>query len=118
MDFDGAIKAHNSWKDRLNSFVGGWGCENLTSRSVSKDDQCALGRWIYGEGQAYKNSRNFANLVKHHKRFHEAAGKVVSMVEACDKCTAKQIIAGMFTQASKDTVEAIKNLKIELDAGD
>ncbi len=50
LDFMGAIEAHIRWKVRLESYISGEGREQLDPDVVGKDNQCALGKWIYGPG--------------------------------------------------------------------
>jgi hypothetical protein len=50
MDFDEAIKAHSAWKFKLSGYLrkpDG----SIKSADVVVDNKCALGQWIYGEGQ-------------------------------------------------------------------
>ena len=81
MDFDGAIKAHAEWKVKLTSYIGKPD-GSYKPEIVSQDNQCPLGKWIYGEGKAYQTQPEFTELKKHHAAFHKAAGDII---RRCDK---------------------------------
>jgi methyl-accepting chemotaxis protein len=114
-NLDDAIAAHIKWKHRLNQFIDGTGTEILDSAVVCKDNQCALGKWLYGEGGKHKNSVYFGELVTKHAKFHLCAGAVVKKVEEHDKAGAEALLKGEFAIAAKDTVTTIMNLKKEIE---
>ena len=113
MNFDDAIAAHIKWKVRLNQFIDGTSAEKLQSSVVCKDNNCDLGKWIYGEGAKYKPLPHYQDLVKKHANFHVCAADVVKKVEGNDKTGAKASLGGPFAVASKETVAAIMELKKE-----
>lgn len=112
--FDDAITAHIKWKSRLNQYIDGSSTEKLDSAVVCQDNQCALGKWIYGDGTGYKNSPHYATLQAKHAHFHRCAGEVVKKVESHDLATAREILKGEFALAAKETVSAIMDLKQEV----
>jgi hypothetical protein len=82
LDFRTAIDAHVRWKKRLESYIEGTGQEQLKVEVVSRDDQCVLGKWIYGEGgQRYGSHELFEELKTVHAKFHVCAGHVVTEVD-------------------------------------
>ena len=113
--FDDAIAAHIKWKVRLNQFIDGTSTEQLDSGTVCKDNLCALGKWIYGEGAEHQSLSQYIDLVKKHAHFHVCAGDVVKKVEMHDKAGATALLNGDFAQAGKATVTAIMELKKELE---
>jgi methyl-accepting chemotaxis protein len=113
MNFDDAIAAHIKWKVRLTQFIDGTSTEQLKSETICKDNLCDLGKWIYGEGAAYKAKPHYTDLVSKHANFHRCAGDVVKKVEGNDKAAAKALLGGAFSVASKETVTAIMELKKE-----
>lgn len=48
------------------------------------DDQCAFGKWLYGETlhRELKQSAHYQKCVELHRRFHLAAGDVLSLALA------------------------------------
>jgi hypothetical protein len=113
MNFDDAVAAHIKWKVRLSQFIDGTSTEKLESATICKDNLCDLGKWIYGEGTKYKVAAHYTDLVTKHASFHKCAGEVLKKVEAGDKPGAKAILSSQFAAASKDTVNAIMQVKKE-----
>jgi hypothetical protein len=114
MNFDEAVSAHIKWKVRLRMCIDE--SEKLEPAVVCKDDQCELGKWIYGDGQIYKNALSYEPLRNEHARFHRCAGDVVRKVNAGDKSGAEQLLGaeGEFAQASQATIDAIMRMKREI----
>jgi len=113
--FDDAIAAHIKWKLRLVQFIDGTSTEKLDKATVCKDNLCALGKWIYGDGEKYKNAAHYGDLLTKHANFHRCAGEVVAKVDSNDKVGAKSILAGEFAVSAKETVTAIMNMKKEIE---
>jgi hypothetical protein len=113
--FDDAIAAHIKWKIRLSQFIDGTSTEKLDSGTVCKDNVCALGKWIYGEGAAHKHLPHYGALLEKHAHFHACAGDVVRKVETNDKAGARALLNGEFAAAGKETVTSIMELKKELE---
>lgn len=111
MTLDEAIAAHIKWKLRLTRFVEGKTAEKLNSTTIGKDNLCELGKWIYGEGARFKSAPQYRDLVNKHGKFHVCAAEVVKMLENGDKAAAKAALADSFTNASKETMEAVMKLK-------
>jgi methyl-accepting chemotaxis protein len=113
--FDDAIEAHIKWKSRLLDLVDGSSSEKLDSNVVCKDNACALGKWIYGDGMRFQGSVHYSDLVKKHAHFHQCAGDVVRKVEMQDKTGALVILKGNFAEAAKQTVNSIMMLRKEVE---
>ncbi len=112
MNFDEAIAAHTKWKVRLRTFIDGTG-EKLDSTKVAMDNQCDLGKWIYGEGSKYKSLDAYEKLRASHAQFHKCASQVVTQASAGKKADAEALIAngGSFSKLSQDTVNAIIQMR-------
>lgn len=110
------ISAHLKWKVRLKDFVNGSGKEQLKSSVVCKDDQCHLGKWIYGEGQRYSEFNSFDHLRQQHATFHKEAGMVVKAVEHGQKQEALSMLEGGrgFDSATQEMVTAVRMLDAEI----
>ncbi|MCK9200854.1 MAG: CZB domain-containing protein [Gallionella sp.] len=113
--FDDAVAAHIKWKIRLTQFIDGTGTEKLDSAIVCQDNQCALGKWIYGDGSKYQHIGHFDELKDRHALFHRCAGEVVKRVDNRDINGARALLSGEFTDASKRTVASIMALKGEVE---
>jgi methyl-accepting chemotaxis protein len=112
---DEAISAHIKWKTRLNEFIEGGSKEKLDSATVCKDNQCTLGKWIYGDGEKHKNLVQYGDLQAKHANFHLCAGTIVRKVDEHDKASAAALLKGEFAVAAKETVTAILSLKKEIE---
>ncbi|CAO5680389.1 MAG: hypothetical protein HEEMFOPI_01754 [Holosporales bacterium] len=112
MDFDEAIRAHSDWKLKLQRYIKGMG-DPVDCDKLSKDNVCALGCWLYGEGQKYKNHEDFQNLIIAHREFHTAAGDVVKRKDRGENVK-EEIVLGSksaFCQTSERVVSLLMTLK-------
>lgn len=117
LDFDSAIEAHLKWKARLSNFISGVGDEKLKSDIVCLDNQCALGKWIYGSGEKFSKYSGYPSLKLNHAQFHQAAGEVVRAVELGKRQEAQRLISqdSQFQAATDETVQAIYNLRQQIE---
>ncbi len=104
LDFKGAIDAHMKWKGRLSRYVAGNSAEVLDADVVSKDDQCVLGKWIYGVGLAsYGGEQLFKELKSAHARFHLSAGQIITEVDKGNAERAQDMLnRGEYPKISRD----------------
>ena len=111
MDFTQAIAAHAEWKVKLRLYLGGQG--DLDPSIIAQDNQCALGQWIYGEGQAYAHLAEFETLRQHHKSFHKCASVVVEKIDANHQEEATQDLepGGEFSSLSSEISMGLMRLK-------
>ncbi len=72
-----ALEAHTHWKIRLRKHLDGTSEEKLDPDMVCKDDQCTLGKWIYGEGKNYQNIASYDQLKHIHAEFHQCAADII-----------------------------------------
>lgn len=79
VDVDTYIDAHRQWKVKLRNAIENR--ETVDTGTLSRDDCCALGKWVYGEGrQLFGDRPSFAELIAKHQTFHRVAGQVGEMV--------------------------------------
>ncbi len=107
-----AIEAHVQWKARLRN-AAAHGSE-LDPVTISRDDCCALGKWLYGAGQArWGGLAQFTTLVNQHAGFHKEAGKVAEMVMAGEREEAMRALANgsSYSKATQATLMAITALQ-------
>jgi hypothetical protein len=118
-DFKTAISAHLGWRTKLNRYI-----ENpdgsLKSDTVCLDNQCALGKWLYGDGQQIKHTLSseqiFKELVSSHAEFHKCAGSIVKHINEKNEKNAMVELrpSSKYIQVSKKTVQLIKKLQHEM----
>ena len=110
LDFDAAIDAHGKWKQRLVDYVGGGG-EKLDPAVVGRDDQCALGCWIHGDGRALRGNALYGDLKIEHAGFHRCAADVIRAHLAGDSDGAREQISGEFTNRSGRVIGLLKTMQ-------
>ncbi len=110
MDFPQVVMAHIAWKKRLEKYLGGDRSENLNPDVICQDNQCVLGKWIYGEGAAYQHHQEFAQVKTEHATFHRLAAQVVVQCNAGDLKGARQLLDTDYSRIS----ERVKRLIVRL----
>ena len=111
IDFDAIIDAHQAWKQKLRSAIGGGEERKLNPDDVCKDNLCALGKWIYGAGREYERTSEYEPLRHTHAKFHVCAGDILRRAQAGDKDGANAILVGDFFDLSNRTVQLIAAMK-------
>ena len=110
LDFDGAISAHGKWKQRLLDYVADGG-EQLDPVVVGRDDQCALGCWIHGDGRALRGNTQYTELKGEHAGFHRCAAEVIRTQLAGNSDGARAQISGEFTNRSARVVGLLESMR-------
>jgi hypothetical protein len=72
------LGAHARWIAKLREFI--YGAGDMDVDIVGRDDQCELGRWIYGVGARFRKLEEYRRAKEIHQAFHRRAVKVVTMV--------------------------------------
>lgn len=111
LDIDVAIASHENWKIRLQAHLNGTSTETLHAETICFDDQCDLGKWIYGPGQRLGHYPGFQALINHHKMFHYSASNVVSLHNAGKNKEAQSLLNLQFENFSKDVIEDLQMMK-------
>lgn len=110
LDFDGAIAAHGKWKQRLLDYVAGGG-EQLDPAVVGRDDQCALGCWIHGDGRALRGNAGYTELKSEHAGFHRCAADVIRTQLAGNSDGARAQISGEFSNRSVRVIGLLERMR-------
>jgi methyl-accepting chemotaxis protein len=114
MDFDDAIQAHTNWKLRLFSYARGQVAERIDVPTLRKDNVCALGRWLYGEGPKHAADPKFKQLQEVHSAFHQSAASLGAMVDRGDSSAAAAQLSSPgseFNRLSIRVVGLLMNLR-------
>jgi len=111
VDVDVYIDAHRQWKVKLRDAIENR--EKVDVATLSRDDCCALGKWIYGDGQRLGGRETFMQLVERHKRFHTVAGGVAEKINHRQYREAEDALAPgtAFSQATSDVVLTLSTAK-------
>jgi len=75
---DKALKAHGSWKMRLNSAIAN-GTSEFTTDQAQADNRCEFGKWLYSlppEIRATEEARTTQTL---HAQFHGEAARILDL---------------------------------------
>jgi methyl-accepting chemotaxis protein len=78
IDVDSIIDGHRQWKVKLREAIESG--DKVDVATLSRDDCCGLGKWIYGDGQRLRGRASFTALVNNHAHFHQVAGQVGQMI--------------------------------------
>ncbi|HJV75632.1 MAG TPA: methyl-accepting chemotaxis protein, partial [Noviherbaspirillum sp.] len=78
INIDTIIDAHRQWKAKLRDAIENR--DKVDVKTLTRDDCCALGKWIYSDGQRFKERGTFTTLVSKHAHFHKEAGQVGHLI--------------------------------------
>ena len=113
-----AIEAHTKWKIRLQRHLDGTSQEVLDPAVICKDDQCVLGKWIYGDGRGFSSLAHYEELRTTHAEFHKCAAEIVRKTDAGKKGEATALFQTHYSDLSRDiTRHLVKMNTIVRDAG-
>jgi hypothetical protein len=117
MNFDDAIQAHAAWKMKLSNYIRSPD-DSLNPDMVCKDDQCALGKWIHGEGSLYSAEPEFGFLKGAHADFHKEAAEIIRRAKRGEKVTDEMALGAKskFAENSNKVVTHIRNLRNKVKA--
>ncbi|BBP02140.1 methyl-accepting chemotaxis protein [Sulfuriferula nivalis] len=111
-DINTAIAAHGEWKNKLRTAI--LQKTEVDAATLSADNCCGLGKWLYGEGKSqFGRLPEFDKVVSAHAQFHKEAGKVAYMINAEDYAKAtKALDSGTaYAKASNNVSTAIMALR-------
>lgn len=113
-DFNAAITAHIDWKMKLTKYLGDPD-GSIEHHKVCQDNQCPLGKWIYGEGKKYEKifHTKYDRLRLSHAEFHKEAGSIVEAINCGDRSSAESKLSpgGKYIEISSRTVRLIEELR-------
>lgn len=80
---------------------------------VCQDNQCALGKWIYGDGKKFAKSYSYEPLRHAHAHFHKIAGQIIDHANKNEINKANSLLEpqGPFMQATTNCLEKLDQLK-------
>lgn len=106
LNFHTAITSHQNWKTRFKAMIESGVAEVLNPDVIAKDNECAVGKWIYGVGkEQFGKHPMWEKLRADHAFFHICASRVLAMIIRGDKQKALQEIQhGAYARASNDVI--------------
>jgi methyl-accepting chemotaxis protein len=78
---------------------------------AEKDNVCALGKWIYGEGQRYAHDEDFRQLRHEHAGFHRCAAQIIRNVQQGRRGEAETLLAGEYSEVSTRVISLLSRMK-------
>jgi hypothetical protein len=110
-----AITVHTAWKVRLRDALAA-GKFDTPVDTVRRDDQCVLGKWLYGPmlTPQDKASEHYKEVVYLHTEFHECAARVLELAMLGKKAEAERMLeygGGEYPLASSRLVMALSDWK-------
>ncbi|MBS1797847.1 MAG: CZB domain-containing protein [Acidobacteria bacterium] len=114
MNFDNVIIAHTTWKVKIQNSINSG--ERIDPGTISKDNNCELGKWIYGEGAKYGSLPEFQMLKQKHAQFHLIAAETIRKVAGLPKSEALKLLGlgTAYSQASSCCTNAISALRSKI----
>lgn len=100
MNFLDALNAHVQWKQRLKRYVEGTSEEKLDPAVICLDDQCILGKWIYGNQEGLSHSALFEKVRSMHATFHQSAADIVRLTQNGKAGDAERLLNGGYADIS------------------
>ncbi|MDD2801273.1 MAG: methyl-accepting chemotaxis protein, partial [Methylococcales bacterium] len=117
INFDEVLEKHSAWKVKLRAAIAQK--EVLDVASISKDNSCDFGKWLYGDAKSLVGERaSFTECVAKHAAFHVAAGKIAAAINAKKYQEADLMLAAgsSFNNASNDVGIAVMRLKKDVNS--
>ncbi len=112
IDIDAIIDGHRMWKVRLRDAIETHA--TVDTATLSRDDCCPLGKWVYGDGgKRFGSQPNFTMLIERHKTFHRVAGQVGELINGKQYLAAEQAVAPgtPFATATREVVQVLSAAK-------
>ena len=111
IDLDAIIDAHRQWKLKLREAIETG--IHVDVATLSRDDCCALGKWIYGDGQRLRNRGSFTALIEKHAHFHRVAAQVGELINLGQYAQAEDALAPQtpFSHATSEVVLLLSTIK-------
>jgi hypothetical protein len=106
LNFQSAVASHQNWKVRFRAMIESGIVEALDPKMIAQDNQCAIGKWIYGPAkEKYGSHPLYEKLRGDHAFFHTCASRVLVMILRGEKQKALQEMEkGAYARASNDVI--------------
>ncbi len=111
IDVDAIIDGHRQWKVKLRDAIENG--DQVDVATLSCDNCCSLGKWIYADGQRLRERSSFTTLVNNHAHFHQVAGQVGQLINEGRYEQAEDALSPNtpFTHATSDVVKVLSAAK-------
>jgi hypothetical protein len=101
VDLKHVLDTHHVLKKKLQDALNNTAGANLDVATLSQDNLCAIGKWLYGTGKIlYGHLPEYETARKIHAELHVCAGEVLSQHYIGDKEQAKLLFKTKFRSIS------------------
>lgn len=113
IDLKYVLDTHHMLKKKLLDEMDGTGAEPLDVATLSQDDVCAIGKWLYGEGKTlYGHLPEYEAARKVHAELHLCAGEVLTQHQIGNEDNAFSLLKTKYrTTSSKNQMEFTRLFK-------
>jgi len=116
MNLDNAVETHAQWKTKLRAAIAKR--EQLDLATLSRDDCCELGQWLYGAGKtSYGKLSSHGDCVHKYKVFHSEVSKVAKAVNAQQFDAATNMLSAGTDYAKASSELSVSFLRLRKEAG-
>lgn len=115
-DFASARRAHRQWRVKVRAYINDVDV-NFDRNTATDGSACALGQWIYGEGQSLQSMPSFQKLERTHAELHSFIGRILDLKDIGDFESANEQISAL-AEHSDDVIDLISTLEKELIGGE
>ncbi len=114
-DFASARRAHRQWRVKVRAYINDVDIE-FDRNSAADGSACALGKWIYGHGQDFKNMASFQSLERAHTELHAFIGQILQLKDIGDIETANNSMSKL-SDASDGVITLINQIETDIANG-
>ena len=114
VDFSQMVLAHARWKTRLRDAIQSG--EAIDANLAGKDDQCEMGKWVYGEGATYASLPAYADLKAKHAKFHACVAEVLRQMRSSTAGESMKLIDPVGSEFGRCSVACINAIAALRDA--
>lgn len=105
------LETHHILKEKLQKAMDGSSNELLDMASISQDNLCAIGKWIYGEAKTkYGHLPEYEEVRNLHAELHARAGEVLIEHQLGNEDLAEALFKTKFRRASSNNQLAFARL--------
>jgi len=116
LDMRAALDAHIAWTRRLQAQLEGEDTEALEVSTVAADDNCTLGKWIYGAARArFGKIDEYNDLRRVHADFHLKAGEILNKAQNGESGAARDDLKAIRRKSGEVQLALVRLYSASLD---
>jgi hypothetical protein len=107
MNCSAAIRTRTNWRLQLPTHCHGSLKEAIEIQTIEKDNDCELGKWLYGEGRKYVSDSMLGELIRAHAAFHRSAAAIAAMAQSGKQKEAEALLNSSESQYAKLSLQMV-----------